>query len=342
MRCKLKKVLKILVVILISFISLIVIAGFVFYRSDLPLSTLEEDYFNENSYYLNIEIMDLNYQPVTIDIHYQDLGNPSDPVVILLHGMFASSHTFEPWMHRLHLDGYRVISIDLPNHGLSGQFSDNTISQRRSAAVVKAILDHLHITSGIIGGNSMGGGVSWYFASEYHLNGFNVEGLILIDAVYPTLGSTPGGNRGLIQTILRSPLKHLLSKMTPKFLLQAILNQVYGSANRPSEDSVQRYYQLLRRSGHRLAIVNSQLEGEEGISGPERLEIIRQANIPTLVMWGREDRWIAVDYADLFQDTLALSQEHVIIYETLGHVPMEEDPDLTYLDLIVFLQTIRP
>jgi len=79
-----------------------------------------------------------------------------------------------------------VISIDLPYHGLSGAFSDNVTSLRRSAAAVKSLLEILDISEVIIGGNSMGGGVSWYFTAAYHnQDNFKVNGLVLIDSIYP-------------------------------------------------------------------------------------------------------------------------------------------------------------
>ena len=59
------------------------------------------------------------------------------------------------------------------------------------------------------------------------------------------------------------------------------------------------------------------------------------------MIWGEEDSWISQDVALLFQDTLELSNEQVIIYPGLGHVPMEEDPETTLTDVLVFLENHR-
>lgn len=54
-------------------------------------------------------------------------------------------------------------------------------------------------------------------------------------------------------------------------------------------------------------------------------------------MWGELDTWIPVSVADAFQDLLTLSDEHVIIYEGVGHVPMEENPIQSVQDFIAWI-----
>lgn len=334
------KINKIIAIIIIIILSLITIATIVFYRPDLSVEELEDDYFTMHSNYCDITVSDLSGVPVNITIHYQDNKVSSDNVVVLLHGMFASSHTFEYYFKELTKQSYRVILIDLPNHGLSGNYSDNTISQRRSAAVVRELLNQLDIESCIIGGNSMGGGVSWYFASEYHNNDFEVKGLILIDSVYPLTNETSSGGKGLIRFMANNPLSKIISKMTPRFMLKGILKQVYGSKSELDDATVDRYYHLLRKQGNRQAIINTIHEEDDSLGGIERLMLIKDSDIAVLVMWGEEDSWIDVEYAYMFKDALELNDERIIIYEGRGHVPMEEAPELTYQDVSRFINEV--
>jgi len=332
---KRKKGIHILLSVIIVLFSVLFTAIAILYRADLSLSKLEEKYYIEESHYLDVTIDDLDGNDVSINIHYTDTGLVNSPVVVLLHGMFSSLHTFTPWTLSLVESGYRVIAIDLPNHGLTGNFSDNMISTRRSAAVVKYLMDELDVLSITIGGNSMGGGVAWQFASEYHgTNGFSVNGLILIDAVFPEM--MEGGPSGLMTLLSNPTVGKFISKMTPRFLLKRILMDVYGSSSTLSDATVDRYYDLLRKEGNREALVlaNQETSGDDGI---DRLDFIREAGIPVLVLWGQEDGWIDADHADSFKSALDLSEEDVIIYEGLGHVPMEENPELTFTDLLIFL-----
>lgn len=333
------KIIRVLLGLVIAVVGLLLVTVVIMYRADLSREELEAEYFTEESHYLTAAIDDLDGNPVSISVHYTDAGAIGDPVVVLLHGMFSSSHTFDAWTETLLESGYRVIAIDLPNHGLTGNFSDNTGSTRRSAAVVKYLLDELDVTACTIGGNSMGGGVAWHFASAYHdVDGFSVEGLVLIDAVYPDM--TDGGPAGLTVLLSHPWLGRFLSKMTPRFLLKRILSDVYGSTSTLSESTVDRYYDLLRKEGNREALILTVRESAED-DGLERLDVILAAEIPVLVLWGAEDRWISADYASLFQSALGLSDEDVIVYAGLGHVPMEEDPESTAIDLIRFLDAHR-
>ncbi len=329
-----RKLLKIFKIFVLSLMALVVIAFFVFYRFDLELTDLEETYFTESSQYKTLTISSLENQDLDIMIHYQEVGQAGDPVIVLLHGAFASSHTFLPWAEKLKDSGYRIIMIDLPYHGLSEGFSDHVTSIRRSASVVKALLDSLSIDQVVIGGNSMGGGVSWYFTSVYHgFDGFEVKGLVLIDAVFPSMsGGRPSSS--LFDLVSNEPYASVFSQMTPRFLLGAILKGVYGSASVLESETVDRYYDLLRRAGNRKAIL---INTQESIDTSSALSNLLSMDIPVLVMWGSEDSWIPVSTVELFKTALQLSDEDIVIYSGLGHVPMEENPELTFPDLLSFL-----
>lgn len=331
---------RIIKILSIIFLVLMLVVTIVFVRFDIARERLDATYFTDDSHDVTLAILHLDGHTIDIDIHYQDFGQTDDPVIVLLHGAFASSHTFKPWADMLVLEGYRVLAIDLPYHGLSGGFDDQVTSQRRSAAVVKALLDHLEIDQIIIGGNSMGGGVSWYFTSEYHgVDGFEVQGLVLISAVYP--GMQGGSGPARIQRILSSRIvSAVASKMTPRFVLRNILEGVYGSGSTLEEETITRYYELLRRSGNRQAILRNTREIDAGPSGEERLLLIRESGIPVLVMWGLEDSWVPVSLAYAFQEILMLEAADLVIYEDIGHVPMEEQPARTLVDLLTFINQI--
>ena len=51
-------------------------------------------------------------------IHYRDEG--VGPPIVLIHGTGASLHTWNDWTKEL-IEDYRVIRLDLPAYGLTGQ-----------------------------------------------------------------------------------------------------------------------------------------------------------------------------------------------------------------------------
>jgi len=98
---------------------------------------------------------------------------------------------------------------------------------------------------------------------------------------------------------------------------------------------------LLLAEGHRVSIVKITMEEPTGLTGLERLNLLKDWAIPVLVLWGEEDSWIPKEVALAFQETLDLPSDRVIVYPGLGHVPMEEDPTLTGADVLAFLVTLE-
>ena len=328
-----RKLLKIINRFVLFILTLFVILSLIFIRPNISKDKLEEDYFLDNSNYTEVTIKDLLNNDITTTIHYQDLGEDNDPVVVLLHGTFSSSHTFNNWASDLVDEGYRVIMPDLPYFGLSEGFSDKITSYRRSAEVLKYILDKLSINSIHIAGNSLGGAIAWYFTSEYQIM---VESLTLIDSVYPIETENP---EFFLERIKKySAFSDLLALYTPKFLLKNILKTAYGNPDNISDIEITRYYELLRKPGTRQALLSINRIDETIESYINRLESI---TIPTYIMWGEKDTWIPVETVSLFEETLNIPEENIYIYSELGHVPMEEDSQTTIQDYITILNSVN-
>ena len=61
----------------------------------------------------------------------------------------------------------RVITIDLPGFGLTGAIPSKDYSINSAFNVINELAENLEIDKFSIGGNSMGGRVSWRYASAY-------------------------------------------------------------------------------------------------------------------------------------------------------------------------------
>src|SRR5215475_8257319 len=98
---------------IIGLAAVVAVAGyFVLKRDDIPYATLASHYENANSHYVDL--------PGGVHMHYRDEGaHPGAATLLLVHGYAASVQTWEPWVRLLGQD-CRVISIDLPGHGLTG------------------------------------------------------------------------------------------------------------------------------------------------------------------------------------------------------------------------------
>lgn len=92
---------------------------------------------------------------------------------------------------------------------------------------------------------------------------------------------------------------------------------------------------MARREGNRDALVR---RFASGANGGDTLAIAR-VRVPTLILWGMQDRRIPPANADRFARDIAGSQ--VVRFDALGHVPHEEDPAATVAPVLSFVAGIR-
>lgn len=90
-----------------------------------------------------------------LSLAFRDTGQGA--AVIILHGLFGSSRNWQGIARRL-ADRYRVVSVDLRNHGDSPHAAD--MGYRTMAADVRALADRLELRQPALVGHSMGGKVA--------------------------------------------------------------------------------------------------------------------------------------------------------------------------------------
>ncbi|SMC54125.1 magnesium chelatase accessory protein [Rhizobium sp. RU36D] len=91
--------------------------------------------------------------------HVQEMGPDNAPVLLLLHGTGASTHS---WRHILPLlaQQFRLLAIDLPCHGFTRPLSPADLSLPGMTRSIAALLAHLHVTPAMIAGHSAGGAIA--------------------------------------------------------------------------------------------------------------------------------------------------------------------------------------
>lgn len=95
-------------------------------------------------------------------LHYREIGE-GKPFVIL-HGLFGNSDNWQTHAKKIS-EYYRVIMVDLRNHGHSGWSDD--FSYELMVADLKELVDDLALSDTILLGHSMGGKVAMLFAQKY-------------------------------------------------------------------------------------------------------------------------------------------------------------------------------
>ncbi len=94
------------------------------------------------------------------ELYYEDHGS-GDRVVLLLHGLLLDANVNRGLARALADNGYRVILLDLLGHGESDKPADAKLHRFDCyGEQVIALLDHLNLDQVVIGGVSLGAGVS--------------------------------------------------------------------------------------------------------------------------------------------------------------------------------------
>ena len=283
---------------------------------DKPVDALKLRWAQAPSQFINVQGM---------QVHLRDEGPRDDATpLVLLHGTSASLHTWQGWAGALK-GQRRVIRFDLPGFALTGPHPQDDYSIAAYVRFVVAVMDQLGVQRFVLAGNSLGGQIAWEVA---HAHPQRVAQLVLVDAAGYVFEpkSVPIGFQ-----IARSPLLQPLMRNTlPRGLVERSVRNVYGDAAKVTPDLVDLYYDMTQRAGNRRALG---LRMQQIVPrAPERIATLK---VPTLILWGGQDRLIAPENAQKFAKDIAGSK--LVVFDALGHVPHEEDPAATVAPVKAFL-----
>ncbi len=305
---------------LLALAALVMIIVGLAYRADIAPDVLRKKYANAESEFIQVE-------PGLV-VHVRDEGAAEAPVLVLLHGSNSSLQTWEPWVARLR-NNYRVITMDLPGHGLTGPHPRDAYFPENSVAVVDAIMRTKNINRFTLGGNSMGGGISWHYALTHPEK---LAGLILVDAAGAPASLSGPQELPLGFRLARMPIiKNIGTKLTPRSMIEKSVRQTVSVQSSVTPQVVDRYWELLRHPGNRRAtIVRFALYRDD-----PAFRKLSALTMPTLILWGAEDKLIPPGAAAAFAKILP--NDTSIIYPHVGHLPMEEIPDRSAADVLAWL-----
>lgn len=298
--------------ILIAFFVIVAVAALVLYTPDKSVEELKEKYADANSEFMDLEDMSVHYK-------MEGSGFP----ILLLHGTGSSLHTWDEWTKEL-TDSFTVVRLDLPAYGLTGPFPDRDYAFDRYISFLKSFTDNLQLDSFHIAGNSFGGALAFTYAAQYPEE---VAKLVLIDAAGLDSDGEPPAVFKLANNLI---LGKLLTKVTPKSFIRKNMIEVYGNDDLVSDAIVTRYHDFAIREGNRQAFVDRVKTPHTSIQ-----HHLSQLEEPTLIQWGSEDIWTPTALAPEMDRLIPDSR--LIIYDGVGHVPMEESPAQTVRDAKAFL-----
>jgi pimeloyl-ACP methyl ester carboxylesterase len=216
--------------------------------------------------------------------------------------------------------GWRVIAPQL--RGFDGGAGDPpAASVDDYAGDVIDLLDALHVTQAVIGGQSMGGYVAFALlrlAARY------VQGLVLADT--RSQADTPEGVAG------RTRLLQVVQDKGPSAVAEEMIPKLLGETTRSTRPAV---IELVRS----LAVANS----SDAIAGairalmtrPDSTSLLSSIHVPTLVIVGDEDVVTPPPASEEMHRAIAGSE--LVQIPRAGHLSNLEQPELFNAALAAFL-----
>lgn len=259
--------------------------------------------------------IELHGHPVT----YRLMGE--GPAIVLIHGITSSSRTWRSVMPAL-ARKHTVLAPDLLGHGASAK-PRGDYSLGAYASGVRDLLALLGITRVTVVGHSLGGGIAMQFAYQFPER---LERLILIDSgglgneVHPVLraATLPGAE-------LVMPLMFNQRARSAGRAVGAALGKlgIRGSADvRGLAEGVDSLADAETRRAfvHTARSVIDPLG--QRVDARDRLYLSEQ--IPTLLVWGRQDRIIPLSHGEEAHELMPHSR--LEIFDGAGHFPFNDDP----------------
>ncbi|MCD6251477.1 MAG: alpha/beta hydrolase [Psychrobacter sp.] len=248
---------------------------------------------------------------------YLEGGNLNGEPLLLIHGFGANKDNFTRIAKEL--GDYHLIIPDLLGFGESSKPQQADYRTDAQAQRMHELMQAKGLAGGVhVGGNSMGGGISVAYAAMYP---DSVKSLWLLDSGGFWSAGFPEDRFG-DGSLEDSPL--LVKNADDYFALYDLV--MYDPPYIPK--TVQAVFAQSNIANRELhANILKQIT-EDNVE--TRAKVIAEYNIPTLVVWGAEDKIIKPETAVVMKQLMP--QAKVITMPKVGHIPMVEAVDQTAED----------
>ncbi|WP_169392733.1 MULTISPECIES: alpha/beta fold hydrolase [Psychrobacter] len=249
-------------------------------------------------------------------IAYLEGGNLNGAPLLLIHGFGGNKDNFTRIADKL--GEYHLLIPDLLGFGNSSKPMDADYSSDAQARRLNEFLRRKNLNNGIhIGGNSMGGSISVAYAAMFP---DEVKSLWLLDSagfwsagLFERYQNATADNNPLVigDTKQYFKLYHLVMNKPP--FIPKTVQAVFAQDN------------INNRALHSKIIEQVVTDNVEA-----RAKVITEQQIPTLVVWGKEDKVIKPETAYLMKQLMPHAK--VLLMPDVGHVPMIEAVNQTAAD----------
>jgi 3-oxoadipate enol-lactonase len=252
-------------------------------------------------------------------LYYIDVGQPSSPPIVLIHG-FPLSH--EMWINQIETlkNAYRVVAYDLRGQGKS-EVGDGQFTLEFLVDDLITLLDHLKIKQAVLCGLSMGGYVSLR-ATERNIE--RVSGLVLCDT---KTEADPNETKLARGGSIRAIKMNGIGAYAETFLKGAL------SPSSLKDRSVVELAAKLIQQNTALGLCGTLL----ALAGrTDTTSFLPKIEVPTLILVGEQDMITPPEQSHKMHSLIQNSELHVI--PQAAHLSNMENPVEFNTHLLNFLQ----
>jgi len=248
-----------------------------------------------------------------VPISYLTAGT-TGPFVLMLHGTYWS-RVWQPVLDDIAAAGLRPVAVDFPGFGRSGGSLEGAeASVPRLAAWLPRFLDALgHKGAIMVAGHDIGGGVAQCLLVS---GAVEVSRLALVNAVMYDSWPAP--------TIARFRDPTIAAATSTEDVVAARREAIAKALARPVSEAEMAEY-LQPWTDARVARSWLALAGAADYRYTlELLPKLGRSNTPKLLVWGEDDQFQTIDYAERFAREIPASR--LVRIKSAGHIPMENNP----------------
>jgi pimeloyl-ACP methyl ester carboxylesterase len=251
------------------------------------------------------------------EVCFAELGEPSGLDLVFVHGLSGS---WQNWLENLphFARRHRVLALDLPGFG-SSPLPPWEISIERYGRFLHDFCSAVGVRDCAVVGNSMGGFIAAEAASR---EPDRFEKLVLVSAagVSHARARREPGEVAARMGAASAPLLLRLSDAAmrrPRVRWSAFRQLVHFPLRLRPE--------LLYEQFHNGAGKPAFPHAMRALLGYDILDRLEEVEVPTLIVWGRNDR--IVPAADASEYGRRLRNSRTVIFDRTGHVPQLERPE---------------
>jgi len=252
------------------------------------------------------------------ETRYIEAGEANAPAVFLLHGLAL---TGDVWLRNIDTLArtHRVIAPDMLGHGFTRPPSDAPVDIPAKLQHLKGLADALGIEKIALCGSSYGALIASLFFLE---NKERVSKLVINGS-----GSCFNTEQQLVEQVkkLHALYAPSLTESTPEMWRDRIGNNFFDAAKVPPElPPIATLCYAHPWAAVRWAETMTTIGDAERFRPFRILERLEEITLPTLVVWGRDDRGGSLESAVV--SVARMPNARLVTFDACGHYPMIEHP----------------